>query len=92
VSVRPVRKLSFGYRFTVTKRKDTMQSLAQKYLDMLDQYDMDREDALADILKVLEKIAPEALRAEIENVEEYLSEFDGQPDEAQEWESFDPDC
>ena len=69
-----------------------MQSLAQKYLDMLDQYDMDREDALADILKVLEKIAPEALRAEIENVEEYLSEFDGQPDEAQEWESFDPDC
>lgn len=69
-----------------------MQSLAQKYLDMLDQYDMDRDDALAEILKVLEKVAPEALQAEIENVEEYLSEFDGQPDEAQEWESFDPDC
>ena len=69
-----------------------MQSLAQKYLDMLDQYDMDLEDALAEILKVLEKVAPEALQAEIENVEEYLSEFDGQPDEAQEWESFDPDC
>ena len=69
-----------------------MQSLAQKYLDILDQYDMDREDALAEILKVLEKVAPEALQAEIENVEEYLSEFDGQPDEAQEWESFDPDC
>ena len=69
-----------------------MQSLAQKYLDILDQYDMDRDDALAEILKVLEKVAPEALQAEIENVEEYLSEFDGQPDEAQEWESFDPDC
>ena len=69
-----------------------MQSLAQKYLDILDQYDMDLEDALAEILKVLEKVAPEALQAEIENVEEYLSEFDGQPDEAQEWESFDPDC
>jgi hypothetical protein len=69
-----------------------MKTLAQQYLDMVDQYDMDREDALADILKLLEKVAPEALRAEIDNVEDYLSEFDGQPDEAQEWESFDPDC
>lgn len=69
-----------------------MQSLAQKYLDMLDQYDMDREDALVNILEILERVAPETLQAEIENVEEYLSEFDGQPDEAQEWESFDPDC
>jgi disulfide oxidoreductase YuzD len=92
VSVRLAKRHSFGWKFTVIKRKDTMQSLAQKYLDMLDQYDMDREDALAEILKVLEKVAPEALQAEIENVEEYLSEFDGQPDEAQEWESFDPDC
>ena len=24
--------------------------------------------------------------------DEYEREFDGQPDEAQEWESFDPDC
>lgn len=69
-----------------------MQSLAQKYLDMLDQYDMDREDALVNIVEILERVAPETLQAEIENVEEYLSEFDGQPDEAQEWESFDPDC
>ena len=69
-----------------------MQSLAQKYLDMLDQYDMDREDALVSILEILEKVAPNALQAEIENVEDYLSEFVGQPDEAQEWESFDPDC
>ena len=69
-----------------------MQSLAQKYLDMLDQYDMDREDALVNIVEILERVAPDALQAEIENVEEYLSEFDGQPDEAQEWESFDPDC
>lgn len=53
---------------------------------------MDREDALVQILEVLERVAPDALQAEIENVEEYLSEFDGQPDEAQEWESFDPDC
>ena len=69
-----------------------MQSLAQKYLDMLDQYDMDSEDALVNILEILERVAPDALQAEIENVEDYLSEFDGQPDEAQEWESFDPDC
>ena len=69
-----------------------MQSLAQKYLDMLDQYDMDREDALVNIVEILERVAPETLQAEIENVEEYLSEFDGQPDGAQEWESFDPDC
>lgn len=53
---------------------------------------MDREDALVNILEILERVAPETLQAEIENVEEYLSEFDGQPDEAQEWESFDPDC
>ena len=69
-----------------------MQSLAQKYLVMLYQYDMDSEDSLVNILEILERVAPEALQAEIENVEEYLSEFDGQPDEAQEWESFDPDC
>ena len=69
-----------------------MQTLAQRYLDMLDQYDMDREDALVNIVEILERVAPETLQAEIENVEEYLSEFDGQPDEAQEWESFDPDC
>ena len=24
--------------------------------------------------------------------EEYQDDYDGQPDEAQEWESFDPDC
>jgi hypothetical protein len=52
-----------------------MKTLAQQYLDMIDQYDMDREDALADILKLLEKVAPEALRAEIENVEEYISSW-----------------
>lgn len=69
-----------------------MATITQRYLDILDQYDMDREDALVQILEVLERVAPEALQAEIENVEEYLSEFDGQPDEAQEWESFDPDC
>jgi hypothetical protein len=69
-----------------------MQSLAQKYLVMLHQYDMDSGDALLDILEILERVAPDALQAEIENVEDYLSEFDGQPDEAQEWESFDPDC
>lgn len=69
-----------------------MQTITQRYLDMLDQYDLDREDALVDILLVLERVAPEALQAEIGSVEEYLSEFDGQPDEAQEWESFDPDC
>ena len=52
-----------------------MKTLAQQYLDMVDQYDMDREDALADILKLLEKVAPEALRTEIENVGEYISSW-----------------
>lgn len=52
-----------------------MKTLAQQYLDMIDQYDMDLEDALVNVLKILERIAPEALRAEIENVEEYISSW-----------------
>ena len=36
--------------------------------------------------KVLESYLPEVDMAEVE------SEYDGQPDEAQEWHDFDPDC
>ena len=32
------------------------------------------------------------LTAAEELQDEYENEYDGQPDEAQEWESFDPDC
>jgi hypothetical protein len=52
-----------------------MKTLAQQYMDMVDQYDMVHEDALVDILKLLEKVAPEALRTEIENIEEYISSW-----------------
>jgi hypothetical protein len=52
-----------------------MKTLAQQYLDMIDQYDIDLGDALSDILKLLEKVSPEVLRAEIENVEEYISDW-----------------
>jgi hypothetical protein len=52
-----------------------MKTLAQQYLDMVDQYDMDREDALADILKLLEKVAPAVLEDQIENIQEYISSW-----------------
>ena len=47
--------------------------------------------ALEELLKrvpeqVLESYLPEVDMAEVE------SEYDGQPDEAQEWHDFDPDC
>jgi hypothetical protein len=52
-----------------------MKTLAQQYLDMVDQYDMDREDALANVLKILERIAPAVLEDQIENIQEYISSW-----------------
>jgi len=39
----------------------------------------------------LPEVDPENLDIEIDNIS-HLNENDGQPDEAQEWHDFDPDC
>ena len=49
--------------------------LAKKYRVLMEQYDLDAEDCIGDLLALLEKFAPNALKAEIENIEEYLESW-----------------
>lgn len=49
--------------------------LAKKYLALMEQYDLDAEDCIGDLLALLEKFAPDALKAEIGNIEEYLESW-----------------
>jgi hypothetical protein len=51
-------------------------SLADQYMRLVYDYDMDVEDALRDILAILEKVAPGAIQNEIDNIEEYMGEFE----------------
>ena len=52
--------------------------------------DMNRDERRA--FQELFNVCEDFLTASEELQDEYEQEHDGQPDEAQEWESFDPDC
>ena len=53
-----------------------MKNLSDKYMDIIQEYDMDVEDALRDVLTLLERVAPGVLQNEIDNIEDYLREFE----------------
>jgi hypothetical protein len=65
-------------------------------LDMVEQGMVDKDSLIADLLGWMSEsdVAEFARRNDyIQDLdEEDEDESDGQPDEAQEWESFDPDC
>jgi hypothetical protein len=54
--------------------------------------DSEREVAIDEANAELQQIAAEELEEEYDADEEWDYEDDGQPDEAQEWYDFDPDC
>jgi hypothetical protein len=53
-------------------------SLVDQYMAMVYDYDMDLEDALKEVLGLLEKVAPGVIQEEIERYEEYVSEMSGE--------------
>ena len=72
-----------------------MRKQTNKLIDMMDQglinADTEAEMCLAYMSE--DDVAGMMLANDIlEDEDEEDDEFDGQPDEAQEWESFDPDC
>lgn len=50
-----------------------------------------RGDDLTALEELLKRVAPQVLESYLPEVD-MEPEFDGQPDEAQEWHDFDPDC
>jgi hypothetical protein len=70
---------------------DTMQEEGPAFL-----LEMSREErrAFQELFNACEDFltASEELQEQVEDMEQGFNDYDGQPDEAQEWESFDPDC
>jgi hypothetical protein len=66
---------------------DEMQELVDRVLTQI-QLDIDSGDVTA-LEELLKRVAPQVLESYLPEVE---TEYDGQPDEAQEWHDFDPDC
>lgn len=65
----------------IAELADELNRLQQRHLNEVDTYE--RHNLLEDIAEEAEEALVEEFGAE---------EFDGQPDEAQEWYDFDPDC
>jgi hypothetical protein len=62
-------------------------------LDMIDEGVIDRDLVITACLKYMSEDDVQDMMEANEFIEEqYEDEDDGQPDEAQEWESFDADC
>jgi hypothetical protein len=67
-------------------------------LDAVDQGVLDKDTLINDLLGWLSESEVEAfvrnndLQEAVGMAEEDEDEYDGQPDEAQEWHDFDPDC
>ena len=78
-------------------KQDAYRSRRYTYelLDMVEQGLIDKDSLIADLLGWMSEsdVAEFARRNDyIQDEPEDDDEYDGQPDEAQEWESFDPDC
>ena len=78
------------------------QRVSRKYtsalLDAVNEGMFDKDSLIADLLgwmseaDVQEFVRRNDLMPWLEDEEEEEDEYDGQPDEAQEWHDFDPDC
>ena len=66
----------------------SMRPETSRLMDMMDAGEIDAR-AVADMALMW---LSESSVAEMMRANDIVSEDDGQPDEAQEWESFDPDC
>jgi hypothetical protein len=76
---------SYSYR--------TSRPVTSELLDNLEEGLYDKDRMIADLLGWMsERDVAEFARANDYIVAQDEDEYDGQPDEAQEWESFDPDC
>jgi hypothetical protein len=73
---------------TVQAMRQIMNAMQEEGLGFL--VDMNRDEKRA--FKELFNLCEDFLTVSEELEAEYENECDGQPDEAQEWESFDPDC
>ncbi len=73
---------------TVLAMRQILNAMNEEGLGFMVDMNRDEKRAFQELFNLCEDFlnASEELQAEYEN------ECDGQPDEAQEWESFDPDC
>jgi hypothetical protein len=70
-----------------------MRKYTNMLLDMIDEGVIDRDLVITACLKYMSEDDVQDMMEANEFIEEqYEDEDDGQPDEAQEWESFDADC
>jgi len=70
-----------------------MRNYTNMLLDMIDEGVIDRDLVITACLKYMSEDDVQDMMEANEFIEEqYEDEDDGQPDEAQEWESFDADC
>jgi len=74
--------------------ENTLAALRQVLNAMEDQGTEFTEDMNREERRAFEELyhACEAFMRQAEELEEAVTEDDGQPDEAQEWHDFDPDC
>jgi hypothetical protein len=61
-------------------------------LEMIDDGLIDRDLVITACLKYMSEDDVQDMMEANEFIDEQFEDDDGQPDEAQEWESFDPDC
>ncbi len=61
-------------------------------LDMIEDGLLDRDTVIMACVKYMSEDEVQDMMEANEFIEEQFEEHDGQPDEAQEWHDFDPDC
>ncbi len=69
-----------------------MRKYTNMLLEMIDDGLIDRDLVITACLKYMSEDDVQDMMEANEFIDEQFEDDDGQPDEAQEWESFDPDC
>ena len=69
-----------------------MRKYTNMLLDMIDEGVIDRDLVITACLKYMSEDDVQDMMEANEFIDEQFEDDDGQPDEAQEWESFDADC
>jgi len=79
---------------TLAAMQQILTAMQEDGVDMLIDMSRDERRAFQELFNVCENflIVSEELEAEFEDYAREMDQNDGQPDEAQEWADFDPDC
>ena len=75
---------------TLLALRQVVEAMRNEGVDFLRDQSRDERRAFSDLFNTCEDFL--TVGEELEDEAAHESEFDGQPDEAQEWADFDPDC